>query len=283
MEGKVCLVTGATSGIGKVCARELAARGARVILVGRNPEKTLAVTQEIQSQTDGQVEYLLADLSDQSQVRQLAKDVLERTDQLNVLVNNAGAVFPKRELTVDGYESTWALNHLSYFLLTHLLLNLLKSSTPARIINVSSVGHFNAVIDFPNLQAEQHYDLMTAYSQSKLANVLFTYALARRLEHTGVTVNCLHPGVVATDIWSNGPTWTQPIAKFVQKFMISPEKGAETMVYLATRSETETDTGKYYERKKAVPSSKISHSEALQERLWILSQRMTGLPVPHMH
>ncbi|MGE3728494.1 MAG: SDR family oxidoreductase [Candidatus Sericytochromatia bacterium] len=280
MEGKVCLVTGATAGIGKVCARELAARGARVILVGRKPEKTLNVVQELKRQTNGQIEYLLADLSEQAQVRQLARDLRERTDQLDVLINNAGAVFAKRELTVDGYENTWALNHLSYFLLTHLLLDLLKNSAPARIINVASVGHFQAVIDFANLQGEEHYSLTQAYAQSKLANVLFTYALARRLEGTGVSANCLHPGVVATDIWSKGPSWTQPFAKVIQKFMISPEKGAETMVYLATSQALNPDSGRYYDNCKAVKSSKISYNQALQERLWELSLEMTGLIVP---
>lgn len=277
MEGKVCLVTGATAGIGKVCARELAARGARVIVVGRNPEKTLNVVQELTRQTDGQIEYLLADLSEQAQVRQLARDLRERTDQLDVLVNNAGAVFAKRELTSDGYENTWALNHLSYFLLTHLVLDLLKESTPARIINVASVGHFQGVIDFANLQGEEHYSITSAYAQSKLANVLFTYALARRLAGTGVTANCLHPGVVATDIWSKGPAWTQPFAKIIQKFMISPEKGAETMVYLATSQALNPDSGRYYDNGKALKSSKISYNEALQERLWDLSLQMTGL------
>jgi NAD(P)-dependent dehydrogenase (short-subunit alcohol dehydrogenase family) len=277
MEGKVCLVTGATAGIGKVCARELASRGARVILVGRNPEKTLNVVQELKRQTDGQIEYLLADLSEQAQVRQLARDLRERTDQLDVLINNAGAVFAKRELTVDGYENTWALNHLSYFLLTHLLLDLLKNSAPARIINVASVGHFQAVIDFANLQGEEHFSLMNAYAQSKLANVLFTYALSRRLAGTGVTANCLHPGVVATDIWSKGAAWTQPFAKVIQKFMISPEKGAETMVYLATSNQLNPDSGRYYDKCKAVKSSKISYNEDLQERIWELSLQMTGL------
>ncbi|PIQ28358.1 short-chain dehydrogenase [bacterium (Candidatus Blackallbacteria) CG17_big_fil_post_rev_8_21_14_2_50_48_46] len=282
MEGKVCLITGATSGIGKVTARELAARGAHVILVGRNPDKTAAVTQEIQAQTDGQVEFIIADLSIQSEIRNLAEEVQKRTDHLDILVNNAGAVFARRELSVDGYEMTWALNHLAYFLLTHLLLDLLKSSAPSRIINVASTGHFGAVIDFPNLQGEQRYDILTAYGQSKLANVLFTFALARRLENTDVTVNCLHPGVVATDIWSLAPAWTRPVLKFGQKFMISPEKGAETILYLATSPEVEHITGKYFERKKIVPSSKISLNENLQERLWILSKRMTGLYVPSM-
>lgn len=279
MEGKVCLITGATSGIGKVCARELASRGARVIIVGRNAEKTLNVVQEIQRQTEGQIEYLLADLSEQTQVRQLAKDLSERTDQLDVLVNNAGSVFAKRELTADGYEKTWALNHLSYFLLTHLLLDLLKSSAPARIINVASVGHFQAVIDFANLQGEEHYSLMNAYAQSKLANLLFTYALARRLQGTGVTAQCLHPGVVATDIWGHGAAWTRPFAKILQKGMLSPEKGAETMVYLATRNDIRPETGGYFDKCKAVKSSRISYQEPLQERLWHISLEMTGLPV----
>jgi len=194
MQGKVCLVTGATSGIGLVAARELARRGAHVILVGRNRGKCDAAVAQIQAGTGNrQVEALLADLSSQQQVRELARQFRERHPRLDVLVNNAGGLRMKRELTVDGIERTVAVNHLAYFLLTHLLLDLLKASAPARIVNVASGAHRKATLDLDDLQAERSYNGWRQYCRSKLMNLLFTYELARRLEGTSLAVNALHP------------------------------------------------------------------------------------------
>src|SRR5262245_17711398 len=199
MQGKTCLVTGATSGIGLIAARELARRGARVIIVGRNPAKCNDVLAQIQAETgNAEVQALIADLSSQEQVRQLARQFLGRYPHLNVLVNNAGGMWLRRELTVDGLEMTFAVNHLAYFLLTHLLLDAIKSSDSARIVNVASGAHRRATIDFDDLMGERRYRGWQAYCRSKLANLLFTYELARRIEGTGLIANALHPGWVAT-------------------------------------------------------------------------------------
>jgi NAD(P)-dependent dehydrogenase (short-subunit alcohol dehydrogenase family) len=204
MDGKTCLITGATSGIGKETAFGLARLGARVVIVGRDPDRTRAAADWIRRETGSeQVSFLLADLSSQSEVRGLAREFKDKYSRLDVLVNNAGGIFTRRETTVDGFERTWALNHLAYFLFTQELLELLKASAPARIVNVASIMHTGGLIDFGDLQGEKSYSGIRAYSQSKLANVLFTYALARRLEGTGVTANCLHPGGVATGFGQN--------------------------------------------------------------------------------
>ena len=199
MEGKVCLVTGATAGIGLVTALELARQGARVIGVGRSPERCAEAARQIREQTGtSAVEFLVADLSSQAEVRRLADQVKAATGRLDVLVNNAGLIRLEREVTVDGLEMTFALNHLAYFLLTNLLLDTLKASTPARIVSVASAAHQGCKINFDDLQGETKYSPWRAYQQSKLANILFTRELARRLEGTGVTANALHPGYVRT-------------------------------------------------------------------------------------
>ncbi|CAN5637284.1 hypothetical protein BH24ACT21_BH24ACT21_06280 [soil metagenome] len=208
MEGKVCLVTGATSGIGKVTAHELAKQGATVVIVGRSRQKVEATVEEINSRTGNQsVEYLLADLSSQKEIRSLAREFKSRYDRLDVLVNNAGAVFAEYGETEDGVERTFAVNHLNYFLLTNLLLDVLEASAPSRIVNVASGAHQGAELDFDDLGAKQNYGFMRAYGRSKLANIMFTYELARRLEGTGVTANALHPGSVATGIGTNNDVW----------------------------------------------------------------------------
>jgi NAD(P)-dependent dehydrogenase (short-subunit alcohol dehydrogenase family) len=278
MRGKVCLVTGATSGIGTVTARELARRGARVVLVGRNPHKCAATVTEIQGQTGNkEVESLLADLSSQQQVRALAREFLDRHRRLDVLVNNAGGIWLKRQETADGLETTFAVNHLAYFLLTRQLLDLLKASTPARVVNVSSRAHVGAAMPFDDLQARGRYSGWQAYKQSKLANLLFTYELARRLEGTGVTANALHPGVVLTGFMGNngwrGRVW-QGIARWVA---LSPEEGARTVVYLATAPEVATVSGRYFVQEQAVSSSPESYDEAAAKRLWQVSEELTGL------
>ncbi|MFQ5596068.1 MAG: SDR family oxidoreductase [Anaerolineae bacterium] len=282
MGGRVCMVTGATGGIGKVTAHALAQQGATVIVVGRSRTKAVATVEQITRQTgNSSVEYLLADQSVQEEIRRLAAEFKRRHDRLHVLVNNAGAFFMSRYKSADGIEMTFALNHLGYFLLTNLLLDVIKASAPARIINVSSAAHENAQIDFDDVQGEQKFSGWQAYGQSKLANVLFTYELARRLEGTGVTANALHPGFVATNFGANN---FGIIGRGVKRVMnlvagISPEEGAETNIYLASSPAVEGVTAQYFVNKKAVRSSEASYDEEAARRLWEISAEMVGLPV----
>ena len=278
MIGKICLVTGATAGIGEATASSLAALGATVVVAGRSIERCVAAVERIKRQTGNQnVDHLLADLSSLKQVRSLADEFKSRHSRLDVLVNNAGAINLARRETVDGIELTFALNHLSYFLLTHLLLNLLKSSAPARIVNVSSSSHRKARINFDDLQGRRGYRGMRAYGQSKLGNVLFTYELARRLEETGVTANALHPGVVATRFLANNGKIGPVFSFFFGLKSISPENGARTSVYLASSDEIEGITGGYYEKCQAVRSAPASYDEDAAARLWEISVDMTNI------
>lgn len=277
IQGKICLVTGATAGIGRATALGLARQGALVVITGRDAARTQETLDAIQKETGNrQVESLLADFSSQAEVRRLAAEFRARHDRLDVLVNNAGAVFMKRETTVDGFERTWAVNHLASFLLTLELLDLLKGSAPARIVNVSSAMHTGRTLDPDKIQEEKIYGI-SGYGQSKLANVLFTYALARRLKGTSVTANCLHPGVVSTSLMKpKGSLAAKVVMGLMQPFLTTPEKGAATSIYLASSPEVEGVSGKYFVKCKAVPSSPVSYDEALQERLWELSLRQTG-------
>ena len=278
LEGKVCLVTGATSGIGKETARVLAHHGGTLILVGRDPDKTVTTVEEFKHQVDTpNIEYLLADLSSQDEIRRLAEAFKSRHNRLDVLVNNAGAYYLRRHESVDGIEMTFALNHLGYFLLTNLLLDVIIASAPARIINVSSGSHLRATLNFDELQERRGFGGMNAYGQSKLANVLFTYELARRLDGTGVTVNALHPGFVATNMGSNIGWIVRALRPLMNLWALSVEEGAETVIHLATSPEVEGITGKYFFRCKPVPSSAYSYDEAVAEQLWRMSEEMTGL------
>ena len=280
LENKTVLVTGATDGIGRVTAETLSAMGAQVVIVSRNPEKTRQTAAAIQAKTGRAVEWIAADLSNRDGVRSAAQAFLERHDRLHVLVNNAVAVFMKRALSADGYEMTFALNHLAYFQLTHLLLDTLKASAPARIVNVSSAAHVGGSLDLDDLQTEKGFSGWKAYSRSKLANIYFTYELARRLEGTGVTANCLHPGFVATNFGrSNGGLFT-PIFRLFQMGAISPEEGAQTSIYLASSPEVEGVTDKYFDKKKAVPSSPISNDPLIAARLWEASQALLAESLP---
>ena len=279
MQGKVCLITGATSGIGAVAARELARQWAIVVLVGRNPHKCAAAVRQIQAETGNlAVSALVADLSAQQQVRQLAQQFQDRHARLDVLINNAGGLWMKRELTSDGLEMTFGVNHLAYFLLTHLLLDTLKASAPARVINVASRAHQRAALNFADPMGESRYSGWQAYCQSKLANLLFTYEMARRLADTGVTVNALHPGFVATGFAGNNG-WLGRLWQMLMKLIaISPQAGAETILYLATSPAVANITGRYFVRKQAVSSSPASHDEAAARRLWDLSLDLCRLP-----
>jgi len=249
-----------------------------VIIVGRNQAKCSATVSQIQQQTGNQaVEYLLADLSSQSAVRQLAEQFKSRYRQLHVLVNNAGAIFLQRQVTVDGIEMTFGLNHLSCFLLTHLLLDIIQSSAPARIVNVASRSHERARINFDDLQGTQRYNAMRAYGQSKLGNVLFTYELARRLAGTHVTVNALHPGLVGTGFGANNGSLARLAMRLYRLIALSPEQGARTSIYLATSPDVDGITGKYFVDRRAVPSSPLSYDTAVAGRLWQVSAEMTAL------
>lgn len=280
MDGKVVLITGATNGIGKVAALELAKQGAQIVLVGRNPAKTEATVSEIKAQTGSStVEGLIADLSSLAEIRKLADQFRQRYSRLDVLINNAGAFYASRQESVDGFELTFALNHLSYFLLTNLLLDMLKASAPARIVNVSSSAHLGAALNFSDLQSRQSYAMggFRTYSDTKLENILFTYELARRLAGTGVTVNALHPGRVATGFGHNNSGVARLFIGLLDRFAITPEQGADTILYLASSPDVEGVTGKYWDKRKAIQSSAASYNEADQKRLWEVSAQMTGI------
>jgi NAD(P)-dependent dehydrogenase (short-subunit alcohol dehydrogenase family) len=277
MRGRVCLVTGATSGIGAAAAEELATLGATVLVAGRDAERAAATVERIRQRTGGAAEYLLADLSSQQEVRRLAEAVCARHERLHVLVNNAGAVFTERRLSPDGLELTFALNHLAYFLLTGLLLDTLQASAPARIVNVASDAHQAATIDFDDLQAERGYSGFRVYGRSKLANLLFTYELARRLEGTGVTVNALHPGLVASRFATNLGGLARRLHPLARPFMLSPAQGARTIVYLASSPEVQGVTGRYFVSERDTTSSKASYDRAAAERLWQVSATLVGL------
>ena len=283
MKNKICLITGATAGIGEVTALKLAEMGATVVGVGRNPARCAVSTARIRETTgNSNVEFLIADLSSQAQIRALAETFRQKYDRLDVLVNNAGAIFLTRQLSVDGIEKTFALNHLGYFLLTHLLMDMLKAGVPARIVNVSSAAHMSGEMDFNDIEIRHGYSGWRAYARSKLANVLFTYELGRRLNGTGVTANTLHPGFVATDFAYNnfrGLLWiVRPFYWLYQKFTAIPqEEGADTMVYLASSSEVEGVTGKYFYKRREKRSSPLSYDVGVAKRLWEISWQMTGM------
>jgi retinol dehydrogenase 14 len=279
VRGKNILITGATNGIGLEAAVELARRGARVVMVGRDLRRTEAAVAEVKARSgSAEVSHLLCDFSSQADIRRLAEEVKACLDRLDVLVNNAGAVNKKRGVTVDGIETTFAVNHLGYFLLTNLLLDLLARSAPVRVVTVASEAHRQGTLDFSDLGYERGYAIMRAYSRSKLANVLFAAELARRLAGSGVTSNSLHPGTVATNIWSGAPTWAKPLIQlFFRPFFLSAEKGAATIVQLAASPELEGVTGKYFERGKPVTPAPLAQDEALAKRLWKVSAEMVGL------
>ncbi|MBL8164531.1 MAG: SDR family oxidoreductase [Anaerolineae bacterium] len=278
MQGKVCLITGGTNGIGRSTAQELARLGATVVIVGRDVQKTDRVVEEIRTASgNNRVDSLLADLSSQQEVRRLAHEFKSRYSHLHVLLNNAGAVFMQRQLSVDGLEMTFALNHLAYFLLTNLLLDTIKASAPARIINVSSDAHSGGKMEFDNLQGERNYGV-SAYGNSKLANILFTIELAHRLEGTGVTVNALHPGFVNTGFGKNNPGFLMKVIRAVTPlFARSPEKGAETSIYLASSPEVEKLTGKYLHNSKVIPTAPQATDMAVAKKLWDVSAEMVHL------
>ena len=272
MNGKVCLVTGATDGIGKVSARVLAELGAKVIIVGRNPEKSAIVLAELRSISGNEnIDLLIADLAVMQEVRDLAEQVISRYDRIDVLLNNAGGYFTKHEITSDGLEMTFALNHMSYFLLTNKLMELLKYSAPARIVNVSSDAHYGVDMEFENLNGEQEYKAWKAYQKSKLANVLFTYELLKKVPGN-ITVNCLHPGFVATNFGHNNGGFFGPVLKIAQRISaIDPEEGAKTSIFLCSAPEVKGVSGKYFYKCQPKTSSRESRNMDTGKRLWQIS------------
>jgi NAD(P)-dependent dehydrogenase (short-subunit alcohol dehydrogenase family) len=275
--GSTVLITGGTSGIGQETARGLAKLGAKVIIVGRDPARIEQTVAWLRREAGhDRVHGMQADLSSLAEVRLLAEQFRRKQDRLDVLVNNAGSMFGERVLTGDGFERTWALNHLAYFLLTLELLDLLKASAPARIVNVASEMHRGGEIDFENLQGEKHFACIPAYRQSKLANILFTKALPRRLIGTGVTANALHPGAVATGMGRDMVGLMKLANRLCQLFFLSPRKGAATSVYLASSAGVEKVTGKYFVKCRETAPAGVSMNMELQERLWRVSLEQTG-------
>lgn len=278
-KNSVAIVTGANSGMGKAASTELAKTGAAVVMLCRNEVRGEEAVKEVQAASGNHsVKLMLCDLGSRKSIEDFCREFKKKYRRLDVLVNNAGVMPAKWQQTVDGYELQFGVNYLGHFYLTNLLLDILIGSAPSRIVNVSSGAHRGGRIHFEDINLRKKYSSFKAYSQSKLANILFTYELAEKLRGTGVTVNCLHPGVVATGIGINRETSLGAFIYSLSKwFLLTPEKGAETAVYLAASPEAEGVTGKYFSRKRPASSSKRSHNKADAEKLWNLSKEMTGL------
>ncbi len=277
LRDKVCLITGPTQGIGRAATLAIAKLSPKLVLVVRDPVRGAELADEIRAAGNPNVELLIGDLSKQADVRRIASEFLARHDRLHLLVNNAGAIFMQRQLSSDGLEMTFALNHLGYFLLTNLLRDVLVKSAPARIVNVASRAHVRGTIAFDDLQAERSFGGWSAYSQSKLANILFTRELSRRLQGTGVTCNCLHPGVVSTGFGKNDSGWMRWAVKIAAPFLRTPEQGAATTVFLATSPAVEGVTGRYFADCKEIEPSREARDAKVAERLWEVSVQLTGL------
>lgn len=275
VDGKTCLVTGATAGIGRVTALELGRLGAEVFVVARDRARGEDLVREMRAR-GGKGELLLGDLASQQSIRGLARQFLARERPLHVLVNNAGIFELSRRVNADGFEMVFAVNHLAYFFLTHLLLDRLRASAPARIVNVASDAHRWGTIDFDDLEGEKRYRSMRIYGRSKLANILFTYELARRLEGTGVTANCLHPGAVSTRLGAQNGAIARALIGLLRPFLRTPRDGARTSIYLAASPEVDGVTGRYFVDCRPARSSRESQDREVARRLWERSAAMTG-------
>jgi NAD(P)-dependent dehydrogenase (short-subunit alcohol dehydrogenase family) len=277
---KLIVITGASDGIGLEASSQLAAQGHHLVMVGRTPTKLEAAVARVRAESpDVPVESFLCDFASLADVRGLAHELLASYPRIDVLVNNGGTVHDKRTVTRDGHEATFQVNHLAGFLLTELLLDRIRASAPARIVTTSSIGHFNGTMDFDDLGFTHGYQILRAYSRSKLANVLHTRDLARRLEGTGVTANCLHPGAVATNIWSGAPWFARPVLAVAKRFMmVSPATGGERIAYLATSPEVEGRTGGYYEQDALKEPADLARDNAVAARLDAVSRELVGLP-----
>jgi NAD(P)-dependent dehydrogenase (short-subunit alcohol dehydrogenase family) len=276
LRGRVCVVTGASSGIGRETALALARMGATLALVCRDRRRGEEVLDAVRAE-GARADLFLADLASQANNRSVAAELLARYPAIHVLVNNAGVVNLHRATTVDGIETVFAVNHLGYFLLTHLLLDRLRASAPSRIVNVASDAHRIGHLDFDDLGSERRWGTMRVYGTSKLCNVLFTYELARRLDGTGVTVNCLHPGAVATRLGHNNGRLATLLTKLLAPFFRTPVQGAATSIHLASSPELAGVTGQYFANCKPTRSSRASYDEATARRLWDVSCTLTGV------
>ena len=279
LTGKIALVTGANAGIGLEACVKIAKAGATLYMVARDAKRGAAAVEQVKRRSGNQqVSLLLCDFASQKSIRAHAAEVLAKLPRLDLLVNNAGLVSDTRQVTEDGFERTFAVNHLGYFLLTNLLLDRIVQSAPARIVNVASAAHFHGDMDFENLQYEKGgYFVMRSYARSKLGNVLFTAELARRLEGKRVTVNSLHPGAVATEIWNNAPWYAKPLIPIARLFMLSVEEGGDRIVQLAMDPALEGLTGGYYQRRKLTKTATLARDEALAKRLWDVSAQLVKL------
>jgi NAD(P)-dependent dehydrogenase (short-subunit alcohol dehydrogenase family) len=278
LDGKTCILTGATSGIGEEAAIALAREGARLHLVARSEERAEATRERLRRATGSDaVEIHLADLGSLEQIRRVAAELLEACPRIDVLLNNAGVVNLRRETTVDGYETTFAVNHLAYFALTNLLLDRIRASAPARIVNVASDAHKFGAVDFDDLQSERKYRAMRTYGRSKSANILFTVELARRLEGSGVTVNCVHPGPVATRFGKNNGWVGRAATTLLSPFFLSPAKGARTSIHLVTSPELEQVSGRYFAKQREAQAQPHAVDPVSARRLWDASVRLTGI------
>jgi NAD(P)-dependent dehydrogenase (short-subunit alcohol dehydrogenase family) len=281
MKDKVCIITGGTDGIGKAAAYSLALQGAKLLIHGRDPDKGARAVAELKARSrNPAIEFLQADFSSLGDVRRLAAAIMEHTPRVDVLINNAGGIFAKRTLSKDGHEMTFAVNHLAPFLLTHLLVSTLKSASQARVVTTASTAHRGAKILFDDLQATRKYSAMGAYATSKLANILFTRALAKRLQGSTVTATCLHPGLVRTSIGRDFDL--SPLLKTIFQWLFShlarsPEKGAETVVYLATSPHAQGTSGGYYFNCKLTPPSLTAQDDCVAEHLWQVSGHLVGI------
>ena len=280
MSGKVVLITGGTSGIGKAAAVEFAGMGAEVVITGRNAERGKEAVGEIKARSGSDaVSLLLADLSTQAEVRRLAEEFRSGHDRLDVLVNNAGVVNQKRSETADGIESTLATNHLAPFLLTELLLDLLKGSAPSRIVTTASEAERWGRMDFDDLQSRKRYGAFPVYGMTKLANIMFTIDLGEKLEGTGVTATCFHPGAVNTNFGNGTGSIGTFLFRAFKPFMRSPEKGAETLVYLASSPDVDGMTGKYLSDLKLITAKSAAYDAEIRRKLWEASEKLTGTKV----
>jgi len=279
MKNKTCIITGATSGMGLATAVSLAGMGAKLALIGRNSEKGEAVVKSIIEKTQNpNIDFFKADLSSIADIKKLASVLKVRYPEINILINNAGAINPKKETTIDGFELTFAVNHLAYFLLTNLLLDNLKVAPKARIVSVASIASTYGKIYWDDLNFEKKkYEAFSAYAQSKLANIIFTYELANRLKGTNVTANCLHPGMVKTRFATGMNNYFGFFWKLMNPLLITAEKGAETAIFLASSPEVEGISGKYFKERREIKSPKLSYNIESQKRLWEISEKLTRI------
>jgi NAD(P)-dependent dehydrogenase (short-subunit alcohol dehydrogenase family) len=280
LAGRTCVVTGATSGIGEETALALARQDARVLIVARSRERGARTLERIHAESGNRrVELVLADLASLAEIRRLAQELLAACPQIHVLVNNAGVVNLERRVTVDGFEETFAVNHLAYYALTNLLLDRLLASAPARIVNVASDAHRFGPLDPDDLHSEKSYRAMRVYGRSKTANILFTVELARRLQGTGVTVNAVHPGPVASRLGKNNGLLGRAVTSLLAPFFLSPERGARTSVHVATAEELTGVSGRYFAKSREARPTAAAQDPALAKRLWDESARLTGIGV----